>query len=77
MYEPWAALLVGAGGGIGFIAVHHAMISLKLDDPLGERENMTIVMISLTSSLQMLLLCTVLVGWWASCQCPGSCIQVS
>ena len=37
VYEPWAALLVGAGGGIGFIAVHHAMIRFKLDDPLGER----------------------------------------
>ena len=36
MFEPWAALLVGAGGGIGFIAVHHAMIRFKLDDPLGE-----------------------------------------
>jgi len=34
VYEPWAALLVGAGGGIGFIAVHHAMIRFKLDDPL-------------------------------------------
>ena len=37
MYEPWAALLVGAGGGIGFIVVHHGMIRFKLDDPLGER----------------------------------------
>ena len=77
MYEPWAALLVGAGGGIGFIAVHHAMIRFKLDDPLGERRLDHNVMISLIPSLQMLLLCMVLGEWWASCQSHGSCTQVS
>ena len=35
-YEPWAALLVGAWGGMGFIAMHHLMIKMKLDDPLGK-----------------------------------------
>ena len=35
-YEPWAALLVGALGGMGFIAMHHLMIKMKLDDPLGK-----------------------------------------
>ena len=35
-YEPWAALLVGACGGMGFIAIHHLMIRLRLDDPLGK-----------------------------------------
>ena len=33
-YEPWAALIVGAFGGIGFIVVHFSMLRLKLDDPL-------------------------------------------
>jgi len=33
-YEPWAALLVGSWGGMGFIAMHHLMIKIKLDDPL-------------------------------------------
>ena len=35
-YEPWAALLVGACGGIGFITIHHLMIKMRLDDPLGK-----------------------------------------
>ena len=35
-FEPWAALLVGAWGGMGFIAMHHLMIKMKLDDPLGK-----------------------------------------
>ena len=35
-YEPWAALLIGACGGIGFITIHHLMIRLRLDDPLGK-----------------------------------------
>ena len=35
-YEPWAALLVGAWGGMGFIGMHHLMIKMKLDDPLGK-----------------------------------------
>ena len=26
LYEPWAALIVGALGGIGFIVVHFAML---------------------------------------------------
>ena len=34
LYEPWAALIVGAMGGIGFLVVHFAMLKLKLDDPL-------------------------------------------
>eukprot|EP00090_Calanus_glacialis_P008846 TRINITY_DN1716_c0_g1_i2.p1 TRINITY_DN1716_c0_g1~~TRINITY_DN1716_c0_g1_i2.p1 ORF type:complete len:555 (-),score=145.72 TRINITY_DN1716_c0_g1_i2:254-1918(-) len=34
LYEPWAALIVGALGGIGFIVVHFAMLRLQLDDPL-------------------------------------------
>ena len=33
-YEPWAALIVGALGGIGFMVVHFSMLRLKLDDPL-------------------------------------------
>ena len=36
-YEPWAALLVGSWGGMGFIAMHHLMIKMKLDDPLGKK----------------------------------------
>ena len=35
-YEPWAALLVGAWGGMGYMAMHHLMIKMKLDDPLGK-----------------------------------------
>ena len=34
LYEPWAALLVGALGGFGFMLIHHMMLKLKLDDPL-------------------------------------------
>ena len=34
LYEPWAALIVGALGGLGFISIHHLMLALKLDDPL-------------------------------------------
>jgi len=34
VYEPWAALIVGAGGGLGFYAVHHLMLKINLDDPL-------------------------------------------
>ena len=34
LYEPWAALLVGAFGGFGFMTIHHLMLRLKLDDPL-------------------------------------------
>lgn len=34
LYEPWAALLVGSWGGLGFLAVHHVMLRLQLDDPL-------------------------------------------
>ena len=29
LYEPWAALVVGAGGGLGFIAIHHLMLALR------------------------------------------------
>jgi Amt family ammonium transporter len=34
LYEPWAALIVGSMGGVGFITVHFAMLRFKLDDPL-------------------------------------------
>ena len=34
LYEPWAALIVGAFGGAGFMIVHFGMLRLKLDDPL-------------------------------------------
>ena len=33
-YEPWAALIVGTFGGLGFMVVYFAMLRLKLDDPL-------------------------------------------
>ena len=33
LYEPWAALIVGALGGMGYRAIHLAMLRLKLDDP--------------------------------------------
>eukprot|EP00092_Neocalanus_flemingeri_P000649 GFUD01000691.1.p1 GENE.GFUD01000691.1~~GFUD01000691.1.p1 ORF type:complete len:547 (+),score=127.70 GFUD01000691.1:58-1698(+) len=33
-YEPWAALIVGVLGGVGFMIVHFSMLRLKLDDPL-------------------------------------------
>ena len=29
LYEPWAALVVGAGGGLGFMAIHHLMLALR------------------------------------------------
>jgi len=34
VYEPWAALVVGAGGGFCFLCVHTLMLKFKLDDPL-------------------------------------------
>ena len=34
MYEPWAALIVGGFGGVGFMIVHYGMLSLMLDDPV-------------------------------------------
>jgi len=34
LYEPWAALIVGGFGGVGFMVVHFGMLRLKLDDPL-------------------------------------------
>jgi len=34
VYEPWAALVVGALGGVGFIVLHYGMLLLQLDDPL-------------------------------------------
>ena len=34
LYEPWAALIVGGFGGVGFMIVHFGMLRLKLDDPL-------------------------------------------
>ena len=34
VYEPWAALIVGALGGLGFQLIHSVMLSLQLDDPL-------------------------------------------
>ena len=39
-YEPWAALLVGVCGGVGFITIHHLMIWMRLDDPLGKSNMM-------------------------------------
>ena len=33
-YQPWAALIIGGMGGVGFITIHHAMLRAKLDDPL-------------------------------------------
>ena len=33
LYKPWAALIVGALGGIGYTAIHLGMLKLKLDDP--------------------------------------------
>ena len=33
-YEPWAALIVGSLGGLGYITVHFSMLRLRLDDPL-------------------------------------------
>jgi len=34
LYEPWAALIVGGLGGLGFLAIHFAMLKMRLDDPL-------------------------------------------
>jgi len=34
LYEPWAALIVGSWGGLGFLAVHRLMLWQELDDPL-------------------------------------------
>jgi len=34
VFQPWAALIVGALGGAAFIAVHELMLKLRLDDPL-------------------------------------------
>lgn len=34
VYEPWAALVVGAGAGFAFLSVHTLMLKFKLDDPL-------------------------------------------
>ena len=33
-YEPWSALIVGAMGGLAFMAIHLLMLRLRLDDPL-------------------------------------------
>ena len=34
VYEPWAALIVGALGGVAFIIINKAMLRCRLDDPL-------------------------------------------
>jgi len=34
LYEPWASLIVGALGGLGFLVIHFGMLRLRLDDPL-------------------------------------------
>lgn len=34
LYEPWAAMLVGAGAGVMFMTVHTLMLKFRLDDPL-------------------------------------------
>ena len=34
LFEPWAALIVGGLGGLGFMAIHFSMLKLRLDDPL-------------------------------------------
>ena len=34
LYEPWAALIVGGIGGLGFMIIHFGMLRLRLDDPL-------------------------------------------
>ena len=34
-YEPWAATIVGAWGGLAFLSLHHLLLfRLQLDDPL-------------------------------------------
>ena len=33
-FKPWAALLVGAVGGVAFIGWHYLMVKIKVDDPL-------------------------------------------
>merc|ERR1719228_1548683 len=34
LYEPWAVLIVGTGGGLAFLCGHHLMLRGRLDDPL-------------------------------------------
>jgi len=34
VYEPWAALVVGAGAAFCFLCIHTIMLRMKLDDPL-------------------------------------------
>lgn len=34
LYEPWAALIVGALGGLFFMVIHFGMLKCRLDDPL-------------------------------------------
>jgi len=34
LYEPWAALIVGAMGGGLHLGIHHLMLRFRLDDPL-------------------------------------------
>ena len=34
LYQPWAALVVGAGAGVWYVAVHLLMVRCRLDDPL-------------------------------------------
>ena len=33
-YQPWAAILCGAIGGVGFVLTHFVMLKMQLDDPL-------------------------------------------
>jgi len=33
-YTPWSALIVGAIAGVSFIAWHHLIVKIKIDDPL-------------------------------------------
>jgi len=33
-FEPWAALIVGGLGGLGFMVIHFSMLKMRLDDPL-------------------------------------------
>ena len=34
LYEPWAALLVGCGGGFFYLLGHKLVLKARLDDPL-------------------------------------------
>merc|ERR1719266_1146281 len=34
LFEPWAALIVGGLGGLGFMVIHFSMLKMRLDDPL-------------------------------------------